>query len=270
MNPTLIGLNGKARSGKDTTADFIQNWCERYNLTTGREAFARRLKESAAHALGVFDNEVEFCNKLKGDYERAFISVRMATKGDGPNAEVAKISGREFLQYYGTEAHRDVFDQNFWVNAVLPVTEGALGFIFKEEETPNGVTGASVTPIPDWWESFLLTDESDLVMDEIPELVADYCLITDCRFENEAQRIRDLGGQVWKIEREGAGAGNHASEQELPGELIDLVIDNNGTFDDLKAAVTVAMEDVSGIAAAEATILASINEEIEKGHVING
>ena len=269
MTPTLIGLNGKARSGKDTSADFIEKWCSDYSATVKREAFARRLKESAAHALGVFKDEVDFCNKLKGEYQRTKIQVRMATPGTGPNAVVAELTGREFLQYYGTEAHRDVFDKNFWVNAVLPVTEGAMGHIFREDKYGDGSTAASMEPIPDWWESFLTTDEPDLIMDEIPHLVADYCVITDVRFDNEAQRIKDLGGQVWKVIREGSGAGDHVSEQELEGELIDLVIDNNGTLDDLEETVFAAMDEISGVTAAEEAIASELADELSK-EAING
>lgn len=270
MKPKLIGLNGKARSGKDTSADFIEKWCGHYGVTVAREAFARRLKESAAHSLGIMEDEVEFCNKLKGEYQRTIIQVRMATPGDGPNAVVAELTGRQFLQYYGTEAHRDVFNQNFWVDAVLPRTEGALGAIYKVEELADGSSGASMTPIPDWWENFLTTDSPDLVMHEIPDLVADYCLITDVRFDNEAERIKELGGEVWKVIRDGAGAGNHASEQELPGELIDLIIDNNGSLGDLEDTVFLAMDEVSGIAATETALLAHIDNEAAEGRVING
>jgi len=40
------------------------------------------------------------------------------------------ITGRQALQRYGTEGHRDVFGEDFWVDALLPVdsyTEGTVG-----------------------------------------------------------------------------------------------------------------------------------------------
>lgn len=50
---------------------------------------------------------------------------------------------------------------------------------------------------------------------------------TSVRFENEAQRILDLGGEVWHIDGpQDPGAGTHESEQRLPDELITRVIDN--------------------------------------------
>lgn len=59
-------------------------------------------------------------------------------------------------------------------------------------------------------------------------------VVTDVRFPNEANAIREAGGRLFRLDRECAGAGNHASETALDGyQLWDGVIDNNGTLDDL-------------------------------------
>lgn len=51
-------------------------------------------------------------------------------------------------------------------------------------------------------------------------------IVDDCRFENELDAALSMGGYVLRLERDGAGAGNHASESGLAG--IDMpVIDNN-------------------------------------------
>lgn len=47
----------------------------------------------------------------------------------------------------------------------------------------------------------------------------------DCRFENEAQLVRALGGVVIRLEGRGGIPGDHASERPLPA---DIVIDNSG------------------------------------------
>lgn len=69
-------------------------------------------------------------------------------------------------------------------------------------------------------------------------------VITDCRFTNEAQAIRQAGGRVWQVRRRASGlggqTGRHASEAGIPDELVDLRIDNNGTLADLEAAVDAA------------------------------
>lgn len=222
----LIGLNGKARSGKDTTAGFIKGWAEDYSFGFSQDAFARRLKESAAAALGLQPEEgatsvppedaIAFCEMLKRDDNVIHV---VNAEGTGYT-----ITGREFLQYYGTEAHRDVFGSDFWVDAVLP----------------RGYDNSGVIPL--WHKSF-----------ETHGKVAEFAVVTDVRFPNEAERIKELGGEVWKIERDGSGAGDHASEQELSLELVDYVIGNNSTLDNLRESVDVILERLTGLVIVSST-----------------
>jgi hypothetical protein len=67
-------------------------------------------------------------------------------------------------------------------------------------------------------------------------------VITDVRFDNEAEAIHAAGGVVWQVRRMGAGvAGNHASEAGVSERLIDLRIENNGTICELASAVYAAL-----------------------------
>lgn len=210
----LIGFNGFAKSGKDTAADFAQAWVFRNDYTSSRHGFADKLKESAAHSLGVDEREIAWCNEIKADG----VNIRISADY-GANGWNRELSGREYLQFYGTEGHRDVFGSDFWVDALLPAD------VFGGDSL--------------WRKSF--ADREG----HIPK----FCFITDVRFDNEAERIRELGGEIWRIERDGSGAGSagkegHASEEPLPGELINLVIDNNGSLEDLRDAVENAMRGV--------------------------
>jgi hypothetical protein len=65
-------------------------------------------------------------------------------------------------------------------------------------------------------------------------------VITDCRFENEAHAIREAGGLIVKIERPGLGLAtdSHLSERELPAELVDRTVVNDGTPAQLRRAAT--------------------------------
>lgn len=107
----LIGLTGRARAGKDTAAGFIEEWAVAIqHRTVARDAFADRLKRSAAAALGYEgDDPVGLCNAIKHDGE--IVTTR------GPWS--ISISGREFLQRYGTEAHREIFGSDFWVEQLF-------------------------------------------------------------------------------------------------------------------------------------------------------
>jgi hypothetical protein len=75
---------------------------------------------------------------------------------------------------------------------------------------------------PDFWVKALFNTYDDLV------------IIADVRFPNEAEAIKARGGKLIRIERPGAGAGNHISETALDDyKGWDIVIDNVGTLEDL-------------------------------------
>jgi hypothetical protein len=60
-------------------------------------------------------------------------------------------------------------------------------------------------------------------------------LVPDVRFPNEADAIKNAGGFLIRLEREGAGAGNHISETALDNyDKWDMVIQNNYDLDYLK------------------------------------
>lgn len=173
----IIGFAGEKQSGKNTGADFISAKYEK-KLRIVELSFAKKLKESAAACFGIRkDDAIDWSDWLK---EHGTIEIADWYAPDGS----IKVSGREFLQNYGTEAHRKIFGDDFWVNQVLP--------------------------------------------ENFREIKPQITLITDCRFPNEAERIKDLGGKIIEICRPNQNSkDNHASEKPLPEDLIDLTLINN-------------------------------------------
>jgi len=65
-------------------------------------------------------------------------------------------------------------------------------------------------------------------------------VIDDVRFRNEAAMIRDLGGELWRVERPGVSySGDHGSEGGLEDITPDRVIINDGTVDQLREKIYV-------------------------------
>jgi hypothetical protein len=58
-------------------------------------------------------------------------------------------------------------------------------------------------------------------------------LITDTRFVNEARAISATGGYVVRVHRDGKSPGEHGSEREQSLIQADLVVDNDGTLEQL-------------------------------------
>lgn|GEM_PF-98824 len=63
-------------------------------------------------------------------------------------------------------------------------------------------------------------------------------VITDVRFPNEVQAIRERGGIVVRIERDGLPEDAHPSEHALDDYTFDVVIQNEGTVDEFKRDVS--------------------------------
>lgn len=68
---------------------------------------------------------------------------------------------------------------------------------------------------------------------------SDKVVVTDARFFNEFDAVRDRGGSIWRIERPGVGPLNsHASEMEaIDYPNFEVVLQNDGTLEDLQRKV---------------------------------
>lgn len=225
----LIGLHGRYGSGKDEVFSVLDKDTQDRGELALRRAFADPLKISGLRALGLGSGEYEhsdfiaLANSIK---DSGRVSVSWVDHKGALRSSV--ITGRELWQLYGTEAHRaddlgHSFGPNFWVDNLLP-----------EPTTPSEYDTADVK-VPTWYHSFK----------ESWAGFADWAVITDVRFPNEANRILDCGGEVWLIDadtRQGPNKDGHASEVRLDEKLITRTIDNNGPLDELHDHVFQAMD----------------------------
>ena len=81
---------------------------------------------------------------------------------------------------------------------------------------------------PDFW-VMIARAETQRIMADDRSVVID-----DVRFPNEAAMIRDLGGELWRIDRPGVSYdGSHESEGGLEDITPDRVLINDGTITQL-------------------------------------
>lgn len=210
----IIGITGKAQSGKDTACRIVQlintvdYGCacsegegEKYILDNvdnilpitcmwEKHAFADKLKECASIILGVPRFMFE-----SGEFKESFTSLPLSNKEGEP------MTNREFLQYFGTEVGRSI-DKNLWIKALM--------YSYGRDKESH-------------W------------------------IIPDVRFPNEADAIRNAGGVLWKIEREGSGAGNHISEKLIDDIMVDIIIENNLDMKYYIKAITMAYNDTMNL-----------------------
>ena len=120
---------------------------------------------------------------------------------------------RDFLQRLGTDALRQGLHPNTWVNALM-MEYKEVCFAGKDSE------GADLFAYPNW-------------------------IVTDCRFPNEANAIKNAGGIIIRVNRQGYKAINaHPSEVALDKWSYDYVIDNDGSIEDLKKEVKNVLKQV--------------------------
>ncbi|MGC0252685.1 hypothetical protein [Pseudactinotalea sp. Z1748] len=112
---------------------------------------------------------------------------------------------RRLMQYMGTDVGRQMFGPQVWVNAL------AEDLAFEGSLHEGRITHDSLV------------------------------VVSDVRFDSEAQWVRDHGGVVWHITRPGVGPLNtHSSESGISPDLIDRIIVNDSDLTKLTQDVAKA------------------------------
>lgn len=182
----IIGLNGKAGSGKTTTAKYLINRLgDRHKIIN--LSFATPLKKLISELFNI---------PLSSFYDSKETPIFIGNPG-------GLITPRELMQFIGTDLFRDSITQkwpfigNVWVNKM-------------KIEIMNNST-------------------------------ADFILIDDVRFKDEAELIKSLHGIIINIYRESKNDFtshfnlNHSSEQQIIKG--DYIINNNKDLENLYSQI---------------------------------
>lgn len=79
-------------------------------------------------------------------------------------------------------------------------------------------------------------------------VTADVVVIGDLRFDNEAEWVREVGGEVWEVQRPGLAAtaeSSHSSEAGVSPTLVDRVLVNGGSLETLDTLVGIHLFGVA-------------------------
>jgi hypothetical protein len=224
----IIGINGYAGSGKDTIGKLIQiatcidlpegldleeminnsdhSWWIEDGSGWEIKKWAGKLKTVASLLTGIPLDKFEDQEFKKTNLGPEWSYLGPSCDGGKTRFSTAdlvekQITVRDFLQRLGTDACRDGLHENTWVNALMADYEGLYDLDTDRTTWPN-------------W------------------------IITDTRFPNEAQAIKNAGGIVIRVDRPGYKPINdHPSETGLDNWDFDHKIMNGSDLTSLLFSV---------------------------------
>lgn len=189
----ILGISGKAGAGKDTVCKMIVYTIWYYNCSQHLQPFSL---EHYNNTYEKFGDVIYFTYW----YKTSFANKLKQCLSDILNVSISKFEDNEFKK-----------SEVEWLGITVRELLQKFGTAIRNEVSD------------DFWVKACLNNlEKD----------GNY-LITDVRFKSEAKGIKDLEGIIIRVNREGAGAGNHISEIDLDDYSFDYVINNDGDMEDL-------------------------------------
>lgn len=205
--PIVIALTGKARSGKDTVAQIVHTLVDAHNNqpdTMFDDNWVIGYESFAAPLKSMVAMLLDFYGL--GSIQQPE-TLQPYIEGDRKEEKLPYLnkSARELMQTLGTDWGRKLVHENMWVDSM---TARLLNYDMIKD---HGYAGAVVC-------------------------------ITDCRFDNEAEAMKQRhGAHIVQVVRSDAptsvGDPDHPSEAGVSPALIDATIINNGTKRELVTTV---------------------------------
>ena len=146
------------------------------------------------------------------------------------------ITYRQFLQWLGTEGVREGIHANTWVNALMSEYKPIKHIALEKRNLANNYYHTACDKCSKPYSGY----KRERWCNDCISKYTDYpnWIITDTRFENELQAVKDRDGICIKVDRKSVETGDtHPSETEWRNWEFDYVIDNDGTIEELVVKV---------------------------------
>ena len=194
---SIIGLVGRAGAGKDTIAHILSEAVGHVPV-----AFADALRTEISQAFCI--DARSLMNRYTKEIKSQALAICRCTDSrfvhrmaNLGESTLLPRSPRQIMQWWGTEYRRQVDSEIYWVERLQDTIDSMLRTGIKK------------------------------------------IAVTDVRFENEAELIHLVFGTLWKVVRLQADqvSVSHISESEQDRIVCDVVVQNNGSLDQLIIAV---------------------------------
>lgn len=198
MQKIVIGLNGIARSGKDTAAKFMKEFFEEKGMKTASFYFAERLKDSVdtvfgfdeRHRDGILKEEIVCCNAKMDWIIKCMKDVLLHDVCETEN-EANRLADFITLNLVATLMKESIAYSIDGDSYTFTISPRRIYQVFGTDVVRANVKDS-------FW--------TDIVKNQILRSDADVVFVTDVRFDNECEMLEDLdesGIQSWifKVER---------------------------------------------------------------------
>lgn len=202
MEKVVIGIGGEKRAGKSTCASLFTS---RYGFK--ELSFAMPLKKACAYGFNISPNYFDDQSLKEKPFANP-ITIRLY--------DLMKLT--EYLSRY----------QEITDNMIVNMFDKARN---RQITTPRDLMQFVGTELIrtfvdyEFWTKALIKDMQRY----------DRVVISDVRFSNEREFVRELGGELIRVDRPGSASGDqHASENQLGADNeYSFIVLNNGTIEDL-------------------------------------
>lgn len=273
-NKNLISISGKIGSGKSTVGKIIQyltfcsknpNYTVPYSNNIWQlnksdyetKMFANTLKDIVCLLIGCTKEQLEdaeFKNKELGEEWWVWLETssyggepklysysQYPTAPSFPHCSLIKLTPRMLLQEIGTQLFREQLHPQIWVNSLFSnYDKQIVGYAPGYYSCKCGKCNKE------------FTGDKRAVRCEECSIFYPSWIITDCRFKNELEAVKQRGGITIRVERElntcvcvdesskldclvkcKNKITNHISETDLDNQKFDYLINNDGSISDL-------------------------------------
>lgn len=207
--PITIALTGLAGAGKDTVADTLVTYAGFSKL-----AFADALRSEVAHAFGLGDRYGILSDPVAKEQPQAALKLVDCSDAAFVSLVLDIVDG-----WRTTES----LDQHHSPRRILQW----WGTEYRRAQQPN------------YWTTKVAMRVAQMHAND-----QDRVVITDCRFANEAQAVRTLGGEIWQVTRPGQAVveGGHVSQTDGAQFNPDAVLVNGTTINGLRHTTLRALQ----------------------------
>lgn len=212
----IIGISGKKNSGKDLAGEIIREFDQSYRVVK----YADKLKDIVCLLIGCTREQLEdrdFKESPLG--EEWWIIECMFKENSGVVKKILPYKDRDSIV-------SGKYDNIMSFETIKVTPRWLLQYIgtecFRQIIHPNTWVNATYAGIND----------------------GDNVVITDVRFPNEADAVKEHGGIVIRISRPVTDkvSDNHVSETALDNYDFDYIINNDGSIDDFRQKIMLVIK----------------------------